>query len=419
MRDVQDGSLIGIQGVLKNLLGHKVQVVGRLVQNQEIGLGEHEFGKRNPSFLAAGQIRDLFKNRIPGKQERGEQVADLRVGHIRMCVADFLKDGIFVIQDMVLLIVVAHVDVGAEAQISVIRLHQLIQNTKNRGFACPVVTDQCHMFTAADVEGDAGEEEPVIEAFGKILDVQNIPAAADTGCEHQMHIVPERDGAVYLLHLIQHFLAALGALDGLLPVELAELGDDLLLMFALRLIIQEGFPFFLPQRFAPLGIGRVVAGKDPGMCVLDFDDGGHCAIQEIAVVGHNQNRPAIVHQIVLEPADAADIEMVGRLVENDQIGFQQQKFSERHAGFLAAGENADLPAPVLVREAEAAQNTGDFTPEGIAVFLGEAPLKLCIFFNDRGSIIGLHFLLKKSQPGLHRNEITADLQKFFFDGVSG
>ena len=111
--------------------------------------------------------------------------------------------------------------------------------------------------------------------------------------------------------------------------------------------------------------------------------------------------------------------MVGRLVENDQIGFQQQKFSERHAGFLAAGENADLPAPVLVREAEAAQNTGDFTPEGIAVFLGEAPLKLCIFFNDRGSIIGLHFLFKKSQSCLHRNEITADLQKFFLNGVSG
>ena len=51
---IEKGAGIVVQRLLQNLLGGDIQVVGRLVQNQEISLGEHQLGKGDaPPFAAA------------------------------------------------------------------------------------------------------------------------------------------------------------------------------------------------------------------------------------------------------------------------------------------------------------------------------------------------------------------------------
>ncbi len=53
MGDIQDGALIAVDGVLQDFLGHYVQVVGGLVQYEEIGVAQHKLGQGDPAPLSA------------------------------------------------------------------------------------------------------------------------------------------------------------------------------------------------------------------------------------------------------------------------------------------------------------------------------------------------------------------------------
>ncbi len=57
-------------------------MVGGLVQDQEIGLGEHQLGQGDPASLAAAQVSDALKHVVAGEQEGGQHVADLGVVHV-------------------------------------------------------------------------------------------------------------------------------------------------------------------------------------------------------------------------------------------------------------------------------------------------------------------------------------------------
>ena len=170
MRYVQHRSFIGIEGVLQHFLGDQVEVVGRLVEDQEVGFGEHEFGEGYTPFFAAAQVADPLEDLFTGKEEGGEQAPDLRVGHGRVFIGDFLENGIVIVENMVLLVVVTDVDVSTQPDHSPVRSNDFIEDTQDRGLAGPVVADQRHVFTAADLEGDAGEQLFITVGFGQVLE---------------------------------------------------------------------------------------------------------------------------------------------------------------------------------------------------------------------------------------------------------
>ena len=60
----------------------------------------------------------------------------------------------------------------------------------------------------------------------------------------------------------------------------------------------------------------------------------------------------------LEPLQVGDVEVVGGLVEEQQVGVPGQRPSERGARELAAGEGRQRPVEVVVREAEPADDGG-------------------------------------------------------------
>ena len=53
MGDIEHRTLVVVQGILQNLLGGDVQVVGGLVQDDEVGIGEHELCQGNPPPFSA------------------------------------------------------------------------------------------------------------------------------------------------------------------------------------------------------------------------------------------------------------------------------------------------------------------------------------------------------------------------------
>ena len=59
-------------------------------------------------------------------------------------------------------------------------------------------------------------------------------------------------------------------------------------------------------------------------------------------MGDDEDGARIVAQMAFEPGHRLGVEMVGRLVEQQQLGLFQQQPAQRHAAPLAAGEFCDL-----------------------------------------------------------------------------
>ena len=55
-------------------------------------------------------------------------------------------------------------------------------------------------------------------------------------------------------------------------------------------------------------------------------------------MGDDQDRTRIIAQMAFEPVDAFGVEMVGRFIQQQQVGRVEQKLAERDAALLAAGE---------------------------------------------------------------------------------
>src|SRR5258706_194877 len=64
-------------------------------------------------------------------------------------------------------------------------------------------------------------------------------------------------------------------------------------------------------------------------------------VEEVAVVGHRDHRGRILLQEALEPGHGFGIEVVGRLVEQQQVGTLKEETAQGHAPPLAARQRLD------------------------------------------------------------------------------
>ena len=116
-----------------------------------------------------------------------------------------------------------------------------------------------------------------------------------------------------------------------------------------------------------------VAGE---LAAVDLDDLRDQAVQELAVVRGHDQRALEVAQEPLEPEDRLDVEVVGRLVEQQRVGLHEQDARERDAHLPAARELADVAVDHLGREAEAREDLARARFERVAAELVEARLHL-------------------------------------------
>jgi hypothetical protein len=69
--------------------------------------------------------------------------------------------------------------------------------------------------------------------------------------------------------------------------------------------------------------GRVVARVLRDRAVVDVEDVGGDVVEEALVVGDDERAPGS-HEELLEPADRQDVEVVGRLVEEERVGARRR-----------------------------------------------------------------------------------------------
>ncbi len=86
----------------------------------------------------------------------------------------------------------------------------------------------------------------------------------------------------------------------------------------------------------------VVARERDAAAAVQLQDPLRHVVQEVAVVGDRDDGPAVLAEEPLQPLDRLGVEMVRRLVEQEQVRVLEQQPAERHAALLAAREPGHL-----------------------------------------------------------------------------
>ncbi len=95
--------------------------------------------------------------------------------------------------------------------------------------------------------------------------------------------------------------------------------------------------------------GEVVRPRRPKL-----EHGGRDGLQEPAVVGDEDDGSVDRLELALQPLEVLDVQVVRRLVEEQEVGLARQDTRKGSSRHLASGERAERPVEVVLGEAEAA-----------------------------------------------------------------
>ena len=127
-------------------------------------------------------------------------------------------------------------------------------------------------------------------------------------------------------------------------------GDDLFLCRLFSILLGE----FLATAQAALEVG-VVAEVARQLALADRPDPGGDLVDEVAVVGDEQDRAVEAGEHILQGLARVDVEVVRRLVQDQEIRLLQEEDRQGKPGALAAREGADGLEDIVLGEQEAAE----------------------------------------------------------------
>ncbi|EFK95644.1 conserved hypothetical protein, partial [sediment metagenome] len=177
------------------------------------------------------------------------------------------------------------------------------------------------------------DQQPVVVALAQALHLHHLVAQplgerdADLGAALPALLVLADQGVEGLDARLA--LGLLGARGGADPLQLLAQRP---LARRLRLLLTRQARLLLVQP------ARVVALEGETAAVVELQDPGRDVVEEVAVVGHQHDGAVVLLQVVLEPGHRLGVEVIGRLVEQQQVRSLEQQPAEGHAALLASGE---------------------------------------------------------------------------------
>ena len=125
-----------------------------------------------------------------------------------------------------------------------------------------------------------------------------------------------------------------------------------------------GFGRGLGLALAEVVVVAAVVFLDPAVG-LDDQGAGHDVVEEGPVVADQQDRPLILDQQAFEQLQRLDVEVVGRLVQDQHVRRPGEQLGQQEPAPLAAGEELDQAPRPLGREEEVLEVADDVP--GLAV----------------------------------------------------
>ena len=167
----------------------------------------------------------------------------------------------------------------------------------------------------------------------------------------------------------------------------AQLFGRLFQLLDLRLLLQVLLHTLLITPFLLHGIEAVVSAVKLRLAVLDLNDTGHDTVQEIAVMRDYHHSSTETADILFQPFRCMKVQVVGRLVQQEDIGILQNEAAQVHPGLLSTGKLVKKLGPHMIGNRKAVcdlidRHIGIITAKDL-----EALAELTIAAQD--SIIGL------------------------------
>ncbi|MPL74802.1 hypothetical protein SDC9_20621 [bioreactor metagenome] len=353
--DQQHGAVIFAEDVLQQIQRLDVEIVRRLVEDQQVRGLRHDPRKQKPRPFAARQRADR-RARLALVEEEVLEIGhhmlrpaahhhlvglarDPHVGVVHHPVPERLVEierGTRLVEDR-------NLEIGAERHRARVGRDLAGQHLQQRGLAHAVRADEGDAVAAQHAQVEVLHDGLVAEGLGEALRLDH-PLARGARA-FKLH----RRGA-----LAANLPRALGAqrLKRAHPAHVAlaprrdpldrpfRLGLDLAIELVACLV------FFGPDLLAPVLEGLEAALLPAQRAAVEPERGPRQVAQEGAVVRDQHEGGAGGLQLVLEPADRLDVEVVGGLVEQHELGRLGQKLGQRRAPPLAArgGGNRGLGA---------------------------------------------------------------------------
>ena len=171
MGDEEHGAGKRLERRLERLARVEVEVVRRLVEDEEVRARGDEDREAEPPPLAAGEVAHLLHVRLPaGEEEAAEERLRLRAretGH----GLDAVEDAASLVQLEAVLGEVADLDAVAELVVAGDRV------LDQRGLAASVRADEGEMVAALEREGDVVEQDAIRDLDPLVLEDEDVAPA--------------------------------------------------------------------------------------------------------------------------------------------------------------------------------------------------------------------------------------------------
>ena len=314
--------------------------------------------------------------------------------------------------DLVLREVGRH-DPVAEPDRSVSRLAGAEDRLEQRRLAGAVRADEPDVLAALEGERRLGQQLLVARAHAELGRLEHRAAAA-SGLEE---LEPERPAAARQeLELARRARALL--------LQALDLRQLRLRLLRLVLLVPEALHEALEALDVHPDPLRGLRGRcrprgllDPPCVPLPREEERAAGFELEHARRHGLEEPAVVRdedhgrierlELLLEPLEVLDVEVVRRLVQEQQVGIAGEGAGERGAGQLAAGKGLERPVEVALRESEAAERGSRALAPGVAARVLEARLRIRVAAQRGGAVVARgHRLLERVQLLLRRDEVA-------------
>ena len=383
MRDEEDRPLVLLEGVFEKPPSVEVEVRRRFVKEKKIRSSEEKTQKRKANLLAAGKDARGLLDVVFVEAERAELVAKdlLWPSSMRVpCVLRVAVDGeVWRYRLGKLLAQVAGDDIVSDDGLALGRLTRPRHDTHKRRLAEAVVADERDLVAARHVELETRKDILyAVVAEAEVFATEHLYAARRRLREPETPRlrIALRENNPLLVDLVDELLAAL-RLRGLRRLRAEAVDEPLKLLAVVILVLLGGLQVLVPDLallHVPVEIA-LVARRSAG---IDFDRDVRQRTQEIAVVGDQHQRSLIRLEVLLEPVDGGEVEVVGRLVEEEEIGLGREHARQLRAHAPAAGKRLERLRELLRRKTEAAERDFHASLDVVAAEMLELRLQLAV-----------------------------------------
>lgn len=351
VRDEDEGAFVAFEGEGEGFDGLDVEVGGGFVHQQEVGRVDEELDQVESAFFAAAEDGGGFEQIFLAELEGAEEGPGIVFAEGGGTEHDFFEDGAAGGEQAgAVLAEVADLGVVPEFAFSFLDVDHSGKDFEEGGFSGAVGPHQNGAFASFHDQVETGVHR--VMAIGEMDALQGDGALAAARGRGDLNAdgFARGDGFFDPFHPFDlfelgHGLGGLGRNGTEAVSKFLERLDFLLLVFMGGQLAFVAFLALAEEVGVIAFVGDQTAFGDFVHLVDDF-------VHELPVMGDHEESAGIAFEVVLEPEQGEEIQVVGGFVEEEEVGFDDQQSGEVGAHDPAAAEVFGGPIEVGFLEAE-------------------------------------------------------------------